>query len=181
MQLLEGIKIPSSTTLAVSAGVVGGVVGGLIMKKVIKASGSVDELPQKWVKVGEVKDLVIYPMKGLPGLSLTEAELGSMGLKGMNPFTKSENHNLINHFKIMIIAAFKNQGMGSPLLRDRVFLIANEQGKVFSQGKFPMLALTRVRVEGNKLHLSHVNDPTMNLTVDVPATGGDASLTKVAT
>lgn len=130
----------TTTTLLVSAGacIVGGVVGGLLVKKV--SSKSVEQAPQKWIKVGVVKELVIYPVKSIPGISVTETQLGSMGFVGL----------------------------GSPLLRDRVFVIANEKGEVFTQKKIPILALTRVQVEGNQLIISYVKDPSKQITVQVP-------------
>jgi uncharacterized protein YcbX len=154
MGLLEGLgKVPtSSLILPAGACVAGCIVGGLIMKKVGSCSGPTDTLPEKWVKVGQIKDLLIYPIKGMPGKSVDEAVLGRLGLKATN----------------------------NPHLRDRVFIIVNETGKFFSLGKFPIFALTRIDIqEGNKLHLSHSKDPSMDIVIDIP-TSVDPSLLKTA-
>lgn len=84
MNLSERIGKVPTTALAVSAvAVAGGLIGGLIMKKVTAAANSVDKLPEKWGKVGKIKDLLIYPVKGMPGISVNEAVLGRLGLKGL--------------------------------------------------------------------------------------------------
>lgn len=74
----------SGSSLVVPAGacIVGVVLGGIIMKKAINASGKVDKLPEKWVKVGKIENLFIYPVKGMPGISVREASLETLGLKG---------------------------------------------------------------------------------------------------
>lgn len=39
--------------------------------------------PEKWVKVGTISDLVIYPVKSLPGITVTQAVTTILGLQGM--------------------------------------------------------------------------------------------------
>lgn len=39
------------------------------------------EIPTKWKQVGEVKDLVIYPLKGAKRKCVSEAECTKVGLK----------------------------------------------------------------------------------------------------
>lgn len=48
--------------------------------------------------------------------------------------------------------------MENPLLRDRVFVIVNEEGDFVSLKKLPTLTLTQINVEGNRVTLSHPND-----------------------
>lgn len=84
MGLLDKINLFSESSLVVPACacIVGGVVGGLIAKKVLETSAPIDLLLEKWMKVGQIKDLLIYPIKGMPGFSVKEAFLGRLGLKG---------------------------------------------------------------------------------------------------
>jgi len=119
------------------------------MKRMSGLSAPVDKLPEKWVKVGKIAELNIYPVKGMPGTSVDEAMLGRLGLKAIN----------------------------NPHLRDRVFIVCNEEGKCFSLGKCPIFALTRANLEeGDKLHLSHVKDPSMDIVIDIPTTVDPARL-----
>lgn len=87
MGLIEGINLSSKSLIVpASTCIVGGIIGGLIAKKIIKASESVDTLPEKWVKVGQINELLIYPVKGMPGISVKEASVGRLGLKGKKEF-----------------------------------------------------------------------------------------------
>lgn len=85
MNLLEGMgKVPTAA-LVVSAGAcmaVGGILGGLMVKKISADASSTDKLPEKWVKVGKIKDLIIYPVKSMVGIPVNEAVLGRLGLHG---------------------------------------------------------------------------------------------------
>ncbi len=101
MGIIEGINI-SSKSLVVPAGacIVGGVIGGLIANKVLKASKPIDTLPEKWVKVGQINDLRIYPVKGMPAISVKEASVGRLGLKGTKK--RSNFKTLLIHNDILI-------------------------------------------------------------------------------
>lgn len=84
MGLLDKINLSIGSSLIVPACacIAGGVVGGLTAKKVFETSAPIDLLPNKWMKVGQIRDLLIYPIKGMPGFSVKEASLGRLGLKG---------------------------------------------------------------------------------------------------
>ncbi|CAL8142134.1 unnamed protein product [Orchesella dallaii] len=151
MSLLEGIKLPAST-LAISAGacVAGGIVGGLIMKRTAKTT---DQLPEKWIKVGEIKKLNVYPVKSMSGVSVNEAVVARLGLQGPN----------------------------NPLLRDRVFAIVNAKGVCVTQKQCPKFAKVEAKVDGDQLHLTYLLDPSINIAVDIPTSAEDAKKEKDVT
>lgn len=67
----------------------------------------------------------------------------------------------------------------NPYLRDRVFVVMNEQtGKSVKMGIHPKLALARAKLEGSKLHLSHADDQSLKVTIDI-ASVVDKSVKKV--
>ncbi|PSN39537.1 Mitochondrial amidoxime reducing component 2 [Blattella germanica] len=83
-------------------------------------------VPTKWKKVGEVSELIMYPLKSGRGEQLKEADCTELGLK-----TTEDSPNEIRH------------------LRDRTFIIYNpEAGTFITCRQFTSLLLVRITSAG---------------------------------
>ncbi|ODM96331.1 Mitochondrial amidoxime-reducing component 1 [Orchesella cincta] len=92
--------------------------------------------PEKWVKVGSVKKLVVYPIKSCQGVVVDKAVVTTLGLK-------CHNANI----------------------RDRDFMIANEIGRHVTMDKYPKMALIKVEVnEGDSITVSAPDMPSLTFT-----------------
>ena len=81
MSLLNG-HMSWQTTAALSAAAC--VTSAALAALAVKArSGSGNKIPQKWIRVGTVSELMIYPVKGCQGTHVREATLTKLGLKGI--------------------------------------------------------------------------------------------------
>jgi len=61
----------------------GGLLAGITLKTVMnKMSKHQEDLktPEKWMQVGTVSKLIIYPVKAMPGIEVNEAEITPLGL-----------------------------------------------------------------------------------------------------
>jgi hypothetical protein len=70
--------------LAVGASVAlgSGVIAGALLSKKLSAQKH-KVTPTKWVRVGSVKELILYPVKSCQGIHVNEAETTIIGLKCM--------------------------------------------------------------------------------------------------
>ncbi|XP_021962844.1 mitochondrial amidoxime reducing component 2 [Folsomia candida] len=112
----------------------GGLATGIIMSKLANKLKNSDfyekNPPEKWVKVGTISDLVIYPVKSLPGITVTQAVTTILGL----------------------------QDAANPYLRDRSFVITNANGGFQTQRVIPSMALIHPTVIEDVLHLKFVGE-----------------------
>ncbi len=69
-----------TTAATVSAAAISGVVASYVWKEYI--SRKPIPTPKKWIRVGTVKDLIIYPIKSCKGVSVPEVTATNIGLKG---------------------------------------------------------------------------------------------------
>lgn len=104
-----------------------------------------DEMPElqdpNWVKVGQVEELYVYPMKSGRGRNVDECEFTEFGI-----CIESE---------------------GKFTLRDRMFLVYNEESGRFQTGRnYPTLILVSVSaVDEDKVRLEAVGMPSVVFTV----------------
>ena len=66
--------------LAASAAGISGLVATYIFND---RKNGLQGVPQKWIKVGTVSHLFLYPVKSCQGISVKEATATTLGLKGM--------------------------------------------------------------------------------------------------
>ncbi|CAL8082895.1 unnamed protein product [Orchesella dallaii] len=96
--------------------------------------------PQKWVKVGNVKKLIVYPIKSCAGVVVEKAVVTTLGLK-------CHNANI----------------------RDRDFMVVDENGRQVTMVKFPTMALIKMEVgEGDIITLSAPDMPSFTFTFPKP-------------
>jgi len=69
------------TAVGTGAAVAAAVLTTLAAAKYIK-NGTPKAVPSKWIKVGEVKSIYIYPIKSAKGVSVSDAIITNLGLKG---------------------------------------------------------------------------------------------------
>jgi hypothetical protein len=85
---LQKVGGPISWKFAAGIGAAGFLSGiGLLTLKqkslaIEDASKESKVLPEKWIKVGTVKTLTLYPVKSCCGIDVDEAQIAEMGLKG---------------------------------------------------------------------------------------------------
>ncbi|XP_076644070.1 mitochondrial amidoxime-reducing component 1 [Halictus rubicundus] len=107
-----------------------------------RRSDEIPELPDpNWVKVGQVQELYVYPMKSGRGRNVTECEFTELGI-----CIESE---------------------GKFTLRDRMFLVYNEESGRFQTGRnYPTLILvTLSAVDEDKVKLEAVGMPSVVFSV----------------
>lgn len=94
----------------------------------------------------ELSKIFIYPVKSLPGIELSQAIVTKYGI------VYPQNKNVIDRllfknklfFKIRILFYLKN----------RKWMIVDENGSFVSQRKFPKMAIIKQRIEGDFIILS---------------------------
>ena len=69
-----------TTAVSLSAAVVTGAVATYVWKEYISKKSL--QSPKKWIRVGTVKDLILYPIKSCKGVYVGEATATLIGLKG---------------------------------------------------------------------------------------------------
>jgi hypothetical protein len=82
----QGMKIPLLCFT-------GGLATGIIMSKLIRNPIRKDKIPDKWIRVGTITELIIYPVKSLPGVHVDKAIVTSLGLKGETSHSILEINN----------------------------------------------------------------------------------------
>lgn len=98
-----------------------------------------ENVPEKWIRVGKVKELILYPIKSCKGIRVDEATITKVGLKG------------------------------SDYLRDRVFMImemVNGKSVFQTQRQIPKMVLIQATVNENQLTLRTDNDSP--IVIDIP-------------
>lgn len=78
----DSLPFPKHILLPAGACLAGCVAGGLLMKKIIQGTNGADQLPEKWMKVGEIKEIRIYPVKSIPPTSVNAAIIQDAGFIG---------------------------------------------------------------------------------------------------
>jgi len=92
--------------------------------------------PEKWVKVGTVKKLIVYPIKSCAGVIVDKAVITTLGLK-------------CHHANI----------------RDRDFMVVDEIGRHVTMAKLPRMALIKLQVhEGDKVTVTAPDMPPLTFT-----------------
>lgn len=113
-----------------------------------RRSDEIPELPgPNWVKVGQVQELYVYPMKSGRGRSVAECEFTELGI-----CIESE---------------------GKFTLRDRMFLVYNEESGRFQTGRqYPTLILVSLSaVDEDKVKLEAVGMPSVVFSVPKSTAG----------
>jgi len=121
---------------AVSVACFGGLVTGLILASRKRK----EKAPEKWIKVGTISDLIVYPVKSVAGIYVHEGTATKLGLKGCD----------------------------SIILRDRVFLVVDSNGAFMNQKKLPELTSLAAEIDGDSLVLKVVDDPNQRIAVYMP-------------
>jgi len=121
----------------ISAAVASGTIAGFIISRRISKN---KQEPDKWIRVGTVKKLILYPVKSCKGVEVDEAKTTQIGLKGSN------------------------------YLRDRVFMIVNSSSTCQTQRQMPHMTLIHTALNGNQLTLNAPNMPhiTIDIPENVP-------------
>jgi len=105
---------------AISAAVATGSLATLIWSK----SKTKNVMPERWVKVGTVSEMYIYPIKSCRAMAVPEAEAAPLGLK------VSEH------------------------VRDRVFMVVDSKGELVRMTEFPKMVFLTATVIGQQVLLS---------------------------
>lgn len=138
MALLNGNYswLPSAAISALA-----GVSSAVVMKYALSGkSGNAEQTPTKWLKVGEVKELVIYPVKSCKGTEVSSATVTQLGLKA------------------------------GELLRDRIFMIINESGTYQVQMKHPKMTLIAIDFPDDEhVRISAPGMPTIIIDLPKPS------------
>lgn len=139
-----------------------------------KISSSVEKVaakPEKWVKVGTVKKLIIFPIKSCAGTVVERGVLTTLGLKCKNQILHSTYE--IIHKNVCNLHCFEWTLIGEHAnIRDRDFLVVNETGRQVTMEKFPRMAL--IHVSMNKDNSVTVTAPEMPpLTFTYPQPDGE--------
>lgn len=104
-----------------SAAAASGAVAGLLLSNL---KSKPQPAPEKWIRVGTVKELTLYPVKSCKGIRVDEATTTMIGMKG------------------------------SDYLRDRVFMVVDGRSVFQTQRTVPKMALIYTAINGNQLTLS---------------------------
>ncbi|CAG7833887.1 unnamed protein product [Allacma fusca] len=87
--------------------------------------------PTKWVKVGNIASLILYPIKSCKGIYVDKAFVTPLGLQGRK---------------------------GSRAFRDRTFLVVNAKGREVCQEQFPTMVLIEPTIlDDDRISLSAPN------------------------
>jgi len=96
--------------------------------------------PEKWVKVGKVKKLIVYPVKSCAGVVLDKGVITTLGLK-------------CHHSNI----------------RDRDFMVVDDTGRQVTMVKYHRMALIKLEVlEGDKVTATAPDMPALTFTYPQP-------------
>ncbi|CAG7833888.1 unnamed protein product [Allacma fusca] len=101
----------------------------------VKKRNSTEECPSlkptKWVKVGNIASLILYPIKSCKGIYVDKAFVTPLGLQGRK---------------------------GSRAFRDRTFLVVNAKGREVCQEQFPTMVLIEPTIlDDDRISLSAPN------------------------
>jgi len=149
----------TTTAISAAACITAVAATGLALKA--KSSNGVKG-PQKWVRVGTVTQLVIYPVKAFQGTHVDEATVTKVGLSGIicRSCRRYCSKKFISYMNAIILVSAGN------LLRDRVFMVIDHSGGYTVQMKHPKLAVIRFSNVGNRITLSAPDAP--DISFDLP-------------
>ena len=74
----HNLKIAAAVSAAVACGAA--TIGYL--SSIANDKSKLLKVPKKWIRVGEVSNLTLYPVKSCQGIDVNEATASAMGLKG---------------------------------------------------------------------------------------------------
>lgn len=84
-------KLAASLTAAAASGALAGVViSDLKSKAGLVNQVNLNTVPQKWVRVGAVSEIILYPVKSCKGINVHEATCTKIGLKGYLIFSSKK-------------------------------------------------------------------------------------------
>ncbi|ODM96337.1 Mitochondrial amidoxime-reducing component 1 [Orchesella cincta] len=122
MDLIKGNwKLATGFVAAAATGAIAGMAVSELRKDKMKES---NVAPQKWIRVGAVCELILYPIKSCKGVSVHEAHCTKIGLKA------------------------------SKYLRDRIFMVVNDRNAFQTQRQIPKMALINVTINENRIILT---------------------------
>jgi uncharacterized protein YcbX len=113
----------------------GAFIAGYVIPALSKRKKEIIEAPKKWIRVGEVSQLNVYPIKSCKGVPVNEVQATPIGAK-------------VNEY-----------------LRDRIFAVVSSGGELRSQRQLPRLALIGVSITDNQLTLSAPDTPEITITI----------------
>ncbi|CAG7820423.1 unnamed protein product [Allacma fusca] len=112
----------------------GAIIAGCVLQ-VVNNRKNLGKTPKKWIRVGEVSQLNIYPVKSCKGIQANEVLTTMVGMKVTD------------------------------YLRDRVFSVVTSNGSIRSQRQLPRMALIGVSITDNQLTLNAPDMPEIIITI----------------
>jgi hypothetical protein len=95
---ISSLKVPGA--VAFGGGLITGIVANNLLNKMSARSSNVIKTPDKWVRVGTISQLIIYPVKAMPGVYVNKAKVTQLGLAQAG--TNNKQNSFFRHFFIII-------------------------------------------------------------------------------